>query len=90
MAASKTLFFLRPRLFVSWDEPMRVALGYRDGTREQYALFLDDVRALHEPIERLCLAEGYALADLPAKLGGRQQECTVPELINKALWARTR
>jgi len=88
VAASKTLFALRPELFVAWDNPMMNAFGYRGGSPERYALFLDDVRAMLNDIQRCCLPRDTALDALPKLLGERHSRCELPEIVNKYLFAR--
>jgi len=90
VAASKTLFVLRPDLFVAWDNPMMNALGYRGGSGARYARFLNDVRERLERVQVLCRAQDYDIEELPKKLGERHRACTPPELVNKELWVRTR
>ena len=90
VAASKALFALRPGLFVAWDNKMMNTFGYRDGSPERYALFLDDVRAVLKKLERCCLPQDTALDALPELLGERHNRCTLPEIVNKYLFARAR
>jgi len=88
VGASKTLFLLRPNLFVAWDGKMMAKYGYRQGLPFQYMFFLDEVRTMLGDVASLCVLTHSSLADLPKDLGRKHAHCTLPEVLNKYLFAR--
>ena len=81
--ASKVLFAIRPQALPPWDDKIRRHLGY-DGSRASYLAFLGHVRSLLEHLAGLCKREGFALAELPRRLGRPQS--TLPKLIDEYYW----
>ena len=81
--AAKVLFAIRPHALPPWDEKIRRHLGY-DGSRASYLAYLGHVRSVLEELAGLCEREGFALADLPRKLGRPQS--TLPKLIDEYYW----
>lgn len=78
-AAAKTLFALRPHVFVAWDDAIRSELGH-DGSGASYVRFLADVR---EKLGALA-NRGVNLDKLPLRLG--RPHSTAAELIDEYYW----
>jgi len=82
-AASKTLYALRPQVFMPWDGAMRAAFDC-DGSGESYVRFLklirEDLVRLDEEARRL----DRSLPDLPAFFD--QSGRTPIDLINQFYW----
>jgi hypothetical protein len=82
-ATAKTLFALRPHMFVPWDVAMRKAFGH-DGSGKSYVAYLKEVRAKLRDIDKQCELLPIALDALPARLGRRQS--TAAQLIDEYHW----
>ena len=82
-AAAKTLFALRPHVFVPWDVAMRQEFGH-DGSGRSYVDYLKEVRAKLRDIERQCDALQIELEALPARLG--RERSTATQLIDEYHW----
>jgi len=82
-AASKTLFAIRPKALMPWDEAMRVAFKC-DGSPESYFEYLIEIRSLTLHIGNLCRNKGFQIDDLPQKLG--RPNSTVLALVNEYIW----
>ena len=83
-AAAKTLFALRPKVFVAWDEPIRAALRY-DGSGTSYTRFL--VRLHDELLDLQDQCRGFEidLPDLPHAIG--RPLSTPAQLMDEYYWA---
>jgi len=86
-AASKILFAIRPKALMPWDEAMRKAYEC-DGGPESYARYLTIMRSITLHIEDLCRGKGFAIDDLPGKIG--RSGSTIVELLNEYIWVITR
>lgn len=84
VAASKTLYFARPHLFVAWDNAIMRRLGYRRGTAEEYVDYLGGARATLVAISADKGRSAHDLDWLPTVVG--QGGCTAAETINKFYW----
>lgn len=82
-ATAKTLFALRPHVFVPWDVAMRRAFGH-DGSGKSYVAYLREVRAKLREIEDQCRSFDIALDDLPVELGRRGSSAA--QLIDEYHW----
>lgn len=82
-AAAKTLFVLRPHLFVAWDDPIRSKLGL-DRSVASYMRFLDDARAKLQEAQKRCTGLGVDLDELAEVLG--RGGSTAAELVNAYYW----
>ena len=82
-AASKTLFALRPHVFVAWDELIRREL-VPDASGASYIEFLKGVRNNLKQITLQCSAHGIDLDGLPERLG--RPESTAPQLVGEYCW----
>lgn len=82
-AAAKTLFALRPHVFVPWDVAMRDRLGH-DGSGRSYAAYLRAVRHALSDIEKQCTPRNITLDELPARLG--RERSTAAQLIDEYHW----
>ena len=82
-AASKTLFALRPHVFLAWDEAIRQEL-VPDDSDASYVEFLkgasDDLRDITEQSSR----RGIDLENLQKRLG--RPESTAPQLMGEYYW----
>ncbi|MHB0979826.1 MAG: hypothetical protein ACYC5Q_07150 [Thermoleophilia bacterium] len=83
-AASKTLFALRPHVFVAWDDAIRSRSGH-DGSGDSYLHFLQDLRGQLGEIARLCEARSLSLEALPRALG-RSSQSTAAQLLGEYHW----
>jgi hypothetical protein len=83
-ATSKTLFVLRPALFVAWDGAIRETLGYR-GDGRSYARFAEDLREKIEESKRQARLGGLDLESLPKRLG-RPSYTTLAQLFGEYYW----
>ena len=83
-AVAKTLFVLRPHLYLAWDGPMRRRLELGD-SGESYARFLKTVGARIRATEKVFAQEGLRLDGLPNKLG-RPPYTTVEQLVIEYYW----
>lgn len=83
-AAAKILFVLRPRVFVAWDEPIRVGLK-KDGSGRSYVGFLIRLREELLDLQDQCAAFGLELEDLPEALG--RPLSTPAQLLDEYYWA---
>jgi hypothetical protein len=83
-AASKTLFALRPKLAPPWDQAMRDHHLRRgesyDGGGPSYVRFAKDVQGELQRTGELCVEQGFALKDLPQRLG-RPAHTTAAQLM---------
>jgi hypothetical protein len=82
-AAAKTLFALRPHVFVAWDDAIRSNLGH-DGSGASYVRLLADVRGKLRTIANQCATLDIPLDALPKTVGRPQS--TAAELINEYYW----
>jgi hypothetical protein len=82
-AAAKTLFALRPHIFVAWDDAIRSNLGH-DGSGASYVRLLADVGGKLREIAAQCAAVGIAFDDLPQLLD--RPHSTAAELIDEYYW----
>jgi hypothetical protein len=83
-AAAKGMFALRPRVFLPWDEPIRLAFG-RAGGGDAYVRLL---RLSAAALEGLAQRLGVSVTDLPATLG--RPESPPPKLVDEFLWIKIR
>jgi len=86
-AASKILFAIRPKALMPWDDAMRKSFKC-DSSPESYFRYLVTIRDLTLHIEKLCRSKGFAIDDLPGRIG--RPDSTVVELLNEYIWVRTR
>ena len=91
VAASKTLYVMRPRFFVPWDNAIQDHLRYGGGCGRSYVRYLkrvrDRLKELDEEFKVKGSGEpGSGLAWLLNEIPG-QQSCTPVELMNKYYWA---
>lgn len=82
-AASKTLFALRPHVFLAWDVAIRQRFE-ADGSGASYVGFLKGVRHELGKIAEQCSWQGFDPEDLPKRLGRR--ESTGAQLIGEYYW----
>lgn len=82
-AASKTLFALRPRVFLAWDEAIRQKFA-ADGSGASYIGFLKGVRDQLREIAEECSRHGIDLENVPKTLG--RPESTAAQLIGEYYW----
>ncbi|MHB8870444.1 MAG: hypothetical protein ACYC6T_17910 [Thermoleophilia bacterium] len=82
-AASKTLFVLRPDVFVPWDARIRQGLGY-DKSGGSYVEFLKVVRSQLRELAEQCELRGFSLEDLPERLG--RPRSTPAQLVGEYHW----
>jgi hypothetical protein len=83
-AAAKILFVLRPKVFVAWDEPIRVGLRY-DGSGRSYVDFLLRLREELLELQQQCRAFSFDLVDLPDAIG--RPLSTPAQLLDEYYWA---
>ncbi len=81
-AAGKALYAIRPRAFLPWDEPIRLAFGRPGGGAAYVRLLRLSAAALDGLARRLEVPVG----DLPAVLGRPGSE--PPKLVDEYLWVR--
>jgi hypothetical protein len=81
-AAAKTMFAARPRAFLPWDDPIRLAFGWPGGGAAYVELLRLSAAALNGMSDRLAIAVG----DLPKIL--HRPDSTPPKLIDEFLWVR--
>lgn len=89
VAASKTLYILRPHLFVPWDNAIQKTLEYTGGCGRFYVRYLKRVRDRLKELDEDFAESGVpgsGLAWLLNEIPG-QQSCTPVELMNKFYWA---
>ena len=84
-AASKTLFALRPGVFVAWDEPMRRSFR-SDDSGASYSHFLGRMRDELREIEKQAALRQIEPSMLPRRLG--RAEATGAQLIGEYYWLR--
>jgi hypothetical protein len=67
VAASKTLYILRPHLFIAWDDDTQKFLGFPDGggCGRFYVRFLQRARGRIWELRDECETRGASLAELP-------------------------
>jgi hypothetical protein len=82
-AASKALFALRPTVFLPWDEPIRLAFGWRKPTGNHYRAYL---RASADALRRSAARSGVTIASLPGTLG--RPGSSPAKLVDEFLWLR--
>lgn len=82
-ATAKTLFALRPHVFIPWDEAMRQELRH-DGSGASYVAFLKEARDGLVHLENECRAYGIDLDSLPERFG--RPHSTVAQLIDEYHW----
>lgn len=81
-AAAKAMFAIRPRSFLPWDEPIRLAFG-RPGGGDSYVKLL---RLSAAALEGLAWRLAVPVSGLPAVLG--RPESPPPKLVDEYLWIR--
>lgn len=81
-AAAKGMFAIRPRVFLPWDEPIRLAFGPAGGGDAYVRLLRLSAAALKGLAQRL----GVPVEDLPAALG--RPGSSPPKLVDEFLWIR--
>lgn len=81
-AAAKVLFVARPQVFPPWDEPIRLAFGWRGGGAS-YAEFL---RQAASTLAGLASRLDSAVDQLPQLLG--RQDSSPPKIVDEFLWIR--
>jgi hypothetical protein len=81
--ASKTLFALRPEVFVPWDEAIRQRL-VTDDSGQSYVDFLKYIRSDLKAIKKQCEARDLNFRALPARLG--RDKATLPKLVGEYYW----
>jgi len=84
VAASKTLYVLRPHFFLAWDTNIRKALGRPHGTAEDYVHFLEQARVRLNELA----PDDESLKALQKEIS--QPSCTAAEMLNKYCWSMTR
>ena len=82
-AASKTLFALRPHVFLAWDEAIRQGLDH-DGSGPSYVQFLKDARHQLGCLAEQCSLRKIELEALPERL--HRSESTLAQLIGEYYW----
>jgi hypothetical protein len=82
-AASKTLFALRPHVFVPWDEAIRHEFA-ADGSGASYVRFLQVIRNDLKHVAQQCLQQSIDPEELPGRLG--RPESTAPQLVGEYYW----
>lgn len=104
VAASKTLYILRPHYFIAWDDDTQTAFGFPSGGScgRFYVRFLKRARGRMQELRELCEKSSglEALPELAAEearaLGGHIESrwieniaaSTVAELLNRYYWIR--
>jgi hypothetical protein len=83
VAASKALFAVRPEAFLPWDNPIRLAFGWRTGTGATYVMFLRSVAAT---LDSLASRLGAEVSELPRLLG--RPESSAAKVVDEYLWTR--
>lgn len=89
VAASKTLYILRPHFFVPWDNAIQATLRYRDCGRF-YVRYLKRGRDRLIELDASFRESGVPGSGLDRLLSHElagQQSCTAAELLNKFYWA---
>jgi hypothetical protein len=81
-ATAKAMFAIRPRAFLPWDEPIRLAFGPPGGGVTYVKLLQLAAAALEGLAQRL----GASIGDLPELLG--RPESSPPKLVDEYLWIR--
>jgi hypothetical protein len=81
-AAAKAMFAIRPRSFLPWDEPIRLAFG-RPGGGDAYVKLL---RLSAAALDGLAWRLAVPVSELPAILG--RPESPPPKLVDEYLWIR--
>lgn len=82
-AAAKTLFVVRPQACPPWDEPIRRAFGWTEGTGSQYA---DFVGRAGVALSYLAPRLGVRAEELPSKL--KRPRSTSAKIIDEYLWVK--
>ena len=80
-AAAKTLFVLRPKALVMWDNNIREKYVKNNGS---YKDFLIKMKRLISELEKQCKHYGFSLNKLPKRLN--REDTTVPKLIDEYNW----
>ena len=104
VAASKTLYILRPHFFIAWDDDTQAAFGFPSGGScgRFYVRFLKRARGRMQELRELCETSGglealpELVADEARTLGGHIESrwieniaaSTVAELLNRYYWIR--
>ena len=81
-AAAKVMFAARPNAFLPWDDPIRLAFGWRGGGAAYVELLRLSASALNGLARRLATS----VSDLPQIL--RRPDSSPPKLVDEFLWIR--
>jgi hypothetical protein len=81
--ASKILFAIRPKVFIPWDESIRLHYSYGKES-DSYLAYHLKVKNLLETLEKQCQRYGFQLVDLPKILG--RYHSSIPKLIDEYHW----
>jgi len=82
-SASKTLYVLRPKVFIPWDRKIRTALGHGEGPGDHYMQYLANARCDLIGADDRRERKRSCLDELESQLG-----CSAAELINKLYFMR--
>ena len=80
---AKTLFVLRPKSIVAWDDPIRKHFGY-DGSGCSYSRFLRTVQGWLKELSADCGKHSCVLSDLPRKFN--EPHSTPAKMVDEYLW----
>jgi hypothetical protein len=81
-AAAKVMFAVRPKAFLPWDDPIRLAFGWSGGGGAYVELLRLSASALGGLARRL----STSVSDLPEIL--HRPESSPPKLVDEFLWIR--
>jgi hypothetical protein len=81
-AAAKVMFAVRPKAFLPWDDPIRLAFGWWGGGAAYVKLLQLSASALDSLASRLATS----VSDLPEIL--HRPESSPPKMVDEFLWIR--
>lgn len=83
IGAAKILFVIRPKCFISWDNPIIDAFNF-GRTPDSYICYVQEVINIMHSLKTSCEENGFNLADLPEKLN--RVNSSVPKLVDEYFW----
>jgi hypothetical protein len=81
-AAAKVMFAARPTVFLPWDDPIRLAFGWRGGG----ATYVELLRLSASALDGLARRLAVSVSDLPQIL--HRPDSSPPKLVDEFLWVR--
>jgi hypothetical protein len=81
-AAAKVMFAARPKAFLPWDDPIRLAFGWRGGG----AAYVELLRLSASALDGLARRLAVSVSDLPQIL--HRPGSSPPKLVDEFLWIR--